>query len=506
MSWGTTLTDLSAYLPTPYKLTPKWVPFFVKVWSYPNEELYPNVDPAFNPVLFDEVQNAALYMAEDYQECFEFALQYVIIPGVIGLSSNMALWALQKLASGAASALLEPGDWIPEERTVPPKKKTVPPKKKSAFDFIKRAIKSIYNSKIVSYFIVPEVVSHIMHDRGLKQFYKDMRPVMKAFMRPFYERVIPSLFGSLDKGDVGTSFRKWVIDDKPSWYNSVMDVVFYPTHCLGLIFKADPVPKTWAEINRPYAYQLGKEAVGQVERGVEFVKDIFWSTTQILPSLSSWEDFTQATTKLAKYFEVQLDWLDANWEPISSAVKSWVGTGIEALGNMLKSTPSVVANLIANTMTEEDNSWTRTAAQGVGYIPTMLVAVYATYAAVLAVQAGFRAIRNRVYPGGIASSRNIIQFAGDVPALAPAPAPAPALAPAPAPLVPPVDLQAHLIALLSHAPVEHDVDWQAMPQAERAWLNQQLINNPDQLHQALVAMGINNGDNEAIVNGLALNP
>jgi len=482
-SWSATFSDLAAYLPTPYKLTPKWAPFFVKVWSYPNNELYPNVNPAFNPVLFDEVQNAAYWMAEEYQEHLELGLQFVVIPAAISFSSNMALWALQKLASGAAIVLPVPSVSI------------VPARVKAAFDWftwpIKTAAQTIYNSKIVSYFIVPEIVSHIMHQRGLKQFYKDMRPVMKAFMRPFYERIIPSLFGSLDKGDLGTSFRKWVIDDKPSWYNSVMKVVSYVPHCIGLIFKPDPVPKTWAEINRPYAYHLGQDAVAQVERGLAFVRDIFWSTTQILPSLSSWENFTQAKADLAKYFEVQLTWLNENWEPISEAAKSWTGAILAGLGNILKSIPGMTSNAIANIITEEDSdSWTRTAAQLVGYLPTAFVGMYALYAAALSVLAGFRAIRDTIYPGVVDSFRNIIQFVGMA---------------QPAPIGPaPAGLQANLANLLGHGVAQHNADWLAMPQVERQYLNQALNNGT--LHNVLAGLAVNDPAEEAVVNQLALNP
>ncbi len=478
MSWATTFTNFASNWLTPYAWTPAGMPAVIKaIAGYSEEELFPAVNSRFSPFIMDETQHDAYNMAIAAQEPTEWVMRFLFVPFIIGVMGNFILNKTINVAKGILNLLPLPNFSI------------VPQPIKRVLNPIVNMTQSVFNSKVMKHFIVPEVISSYLHMYGprLSERYVESRPIITAFMRPFWERILPSLGRGLDDEGFVISLRRMFISKDPGAVSRWIGRI-------GSTLIGRYNPKNFAEANAPYAFELGEMTIGYLERFLMFLKDIFQSTTQIIPSLSSWENFKEAKANLAKYFEVQLDRLDANWEPIASAAKSWAGASMGALGNMIKSAPSALANLIANVVTEEDSdSWTRTAAQGVGYIPTMLVAVYATYATALAVRAGFRAIRDTIYPSVKGSFKNIIELFVGAPAV-------------PVPLVPPAGLQAHLNALLGHAPAQHNHDWNNIVLlAERQWLNQQLLDNPAQLHTALVGMGIAPG-NEAIVNGLAMNP
>lgn len=495
MSWWATAKKWASL----YEWTPEWAPFSAKVWSYPDEQLYPTVDPEFNPLLRDEIQNAGFHMAESQLDTHLWRTKFVFLPFMLALFGNLVFsiskWTLSTMWHFTP---LLPG--LIERYT--------PNFVKKIFNVMKSAADWLVNTFIMRFFVIPQMISKQLHDVFLDKWYEKTRPLLIAFSRPFYEDTMPALFDVLGKGDVELHARQLVIDGKDGWYNSFMRVLTFVPSRLMLIFRGQQPRQDFFTDNTQYAYHLGRSAVKVWAKMKTYFTDAAEASQTILSILrKGWSGqggVKDAFNRMTNYHGKFIDKLTETGAPIWEALDNW---GVPITWSDLWSktqqaasfTEDTVCDAIALGATKDSTGlaylWRKVADYAPRSVLMLMGGVIAgsmLYAAWLSVKAWFRAIRDYIYPMFITPAVNLYGVLKGEPAF----------------VWPNAGLAGQLQTLVNNPAAQHANDWQnVISGADRNWLNQAFYANGHaaDLNRLLQQAGMS-VPQMAVVRGLAANP
>ncbi len=150
----------------------------------------------FNPIIFDATENAAFNASEASWTLAEMATHYVVLPAIMAslayASANYMLGNNQKPEHAVVQRPEAPRGFLG-----------------SMWDKAKSAA-----TKFGAYIALPEGASYVTHQLWSKKYLWDKyRLYGTSFMRPFFERLLPTIYDYWDKGDLNFSLRDLV----PSW-------------------------------------------------------------------------------------------------------------------------------------------------------------------------------------------------------------------------------------------------------------------------------------------------